>query len=581
MNPQELQRIIAEAKAKLARSKTNTASQPATLVVPAPAAPAPLAPVSPSWQWNEQQRKAITYAMAGKSFVLIGSAGTGKTTVTRGMLREKIETQSIPMLTAGTATLEKNTPGVALLSYTRRAVRNIARQMPAELKRHCLTFHKILEFQPETYETISDTGEEITKRRFAPARNASNPLPASLKMVVVDESSMVSLDLFDQFLAALPDPDSVQFIFLGDLNQLPPVYGHPILAKALLELPVIELTQVYRQALESPIIALAIGVKDNNFNLFNRNVVDLWTGDKLRKPDGTPNYLAFDAKHVKELITIEMPGRGKVTLQPWKRKLELEDAMHATKLQLGRWIDDGTYKPEEDLVLCPWGKSFGTDELNRSIAGKLGRQRNAEVFEILAGFEKYYYAVGDKILVDKAECMILEIGANPRYFGKPPAAPSVLMDRWGNGATKGELSMGHADDFEAALDALADVEDRTTAASHYVRVRNMDTDLEITLRNASELNGTSFAYAITVHKAQGSECRKVFLLTHYCHSAMLFRELVYTAITRAAEELHILMSPMMLSKAASNPRIKGDTLQAKLEFYAARLKERPAQGEIT
>ena len=55
---------------------------------------------------------------------------------------------------------------------------------------------------------------------------------------------------------------------------------------------------------------------------------------------------------------------------------------------------------------------------------------------------------------------------------------------------------------------------------------------------------------------------------------MLFRELVYTGITRAAEDLYIVMSPMMLAKAGNSPRVKGDTLAAKLEFYASRMKER-------
>jgi ATP-dependent exoDNAse (exonuclease V) alpha subunit len=365
----------------------------------------------------------------------------------------------------------------------------------------------------------------------------------------------------------------VQFIFLGDLNQLPPVYGQAVLGQKLLELPIVELTQVYRQALESPIIALALAVKDNNFALFNKNAVELWSSDRYKRADGTWNYSAFDVKHLTDKVVFERPGRGKVTLHPWKKKTETDVGLAFMQGQLKSWIDSGEYDPNEDLVLCPWGVSFGTDELNRSIADKLGKKRQATIHHVIAGYENYYYAVGDKLLVDKSEALIEEISANPRYLGKRPADASTRLDRWGNNATH-DHTQGPEFDIDAALESLADVSDRTAAASHLMRVRFIDSGEEFTLRAASEYNKSSFAYAITVHKAQGSECRKVFLLTHYCHSTMLFRELVYTAITRAAEELYIVCSPMMLQKAAGYAKVKGNTLKEKLEFYATRLEER-------
>ena len=52
------------------------------------------------------------------------------------------------------------------------------------------------------------------------------------------------------------------------------------------------------------------------------------------------------------------------------------------------------------------------------------------------------------------------------------------------------------------------------------------------------------------------------------------RELIYTAITRAAEELYIILPPKMLARSAAKPRIKGDTLAAKLEFFSSRLQEK-------
>ncbi len=578
MSPGELQRVVAEARARLAeRAAAKTGVQKAVQIVTA-AEILGKSTVTPAqaiaWSWNAEQVQAINNGLVGKSFCLIGAAGTGKTTTLRGLLKAKLESNTLPMLESGTENLVIGSPGVVLVSFTRRAVRNIARQMPDDLRKQCLTIHRLLEFAPEHYVDTNEQGQEVRKMRFAPTRHNGNPLPENLRTVVIDESSMVSIELFELLLDALPYPARVQFIFLGDLNQLPPVYGHPILGQKLLQLPIVELTQVYRQALESPIIALALAVKNNDFKSFNRMAVEEWS-EKFRKIDGKPDYLKFDAKHVKEIVRLEKPGRGIVTLHPWKKKVETEVGLAYMQGQLKQWIDRKVYDPLEDLVLCPWNKSFGTDELNRAIADKLGKDRGAVIHEIIAGYNTYYYAIGDKLMIDKQEAIIVDVYKNPKYFGKRPAQPSEKMDRWGNHADRSILSSDLSDiDVDALLESISMDEERSTAASHVVRYRYLDAELEWSMDKAAQFNTSSFGYAITVHKAQGSECRKVFVLTHFCHSAMLFRELIYTAITRAAEEIYIVMSPMMLGTAAERPRIKGDTLVDKLSFYAERLKER-------
>lgn len=534
-------------------------------------------------QWNAEQQTAIDYGIYRKSFCLIGAAGTGKTTTLRGLLQALLERNLLPPLEASTKHLTQGAPGIALISYTRRAVRNIAKQMPDNLKPHCVTFHKLVEYEPFYYtEWDEEEGKEVNKMRFQPSRNFNNPLPRNLKLIVIDEASMLSIDYFNQLVEALPEPSQVQFIFLGDLNQLPPVYGQAILGKALLERPIVELTRVYRQALESPIVSLALAVKDNNFKQFQQDAVDLWGlpakymyGDG--RADNPVNYAAsFDPIKLTEKVVIQREGRGKVTLHPWKKKIDQDDGLHAMQSQLRIWIRDGVYNPDEDLVLCPWNKSFGTDELNRAIADCLAKRDERTVYEIIAGFNKHYWAVGDKLLVDKMEATILDIQTNSRYLGKLPVKPSKELDRWGNGSEAVNIFDEDIsnEQIEAMLEAAASVEDRTTEASHSVFVRFLDSDEEVWLSKSAIINASSFAYAITVHKAQGSECRRVFLLTHDCHAAMCSRELVYTAITRAAEELYVVMPPDMLSKSAKKPRIKGDTLADKLAYFNSRLGEK-------
>ena len=516
-----------------------------------------------TWVWNAEQQQAITNGEYKRSFCMIGPAGSGKTSTLRGVIKRMLETHAIPILQSSTNNLFSGTPGVALVSFTRRAVRNIAKQMPEEMRAHCLTVHKLLEFAPEYYEEPDENGDYITKMRFAPQKNSMNPLPRELQFIVVEEASMLDTELFAKLIDALPDPTNVQFLFLGDLNQLPPVYGQSILGVKLLELPIVELTQIYRQALESPIIALALSVKNNHFAQFNKDAVELWGAPRL-----------FDAKNVQERISLHRPGRGKVTLIPWKKRWDPEFSLKAVKERIPVWCKEGFYNPEEDLILCPW--NIWCDGINLATADYLGKMRGADIHHVIAGFQTYYLAVGDKLMVDKQDAIILDIYKNPKYMGKRTLMPSKTLSRWGKDSAEEQEYDVDGLDVDAALELLAseEISDRTAQASHTMKLRLLDTEEEILVSNAATYNASKFGYAITVHKAQGSECRRVFFITDYCHAAIMSRELVYTGVTRAAEELVMLMSPQALAKSAAKPRIKGDTLAEKLEFFQKRQDER-------
>lgn len=75
--------------------------------------PTPVAKAA--WSWNAEQSQAITNGVTGKSFCLIGAAGTGKTTTLRGTLRAMLEANAIPILQMSTKVLYSGTPGVVLV----------------------------------------------------------------------------------------------------------------------------------------------------------------------------------------------------------------------------------------------------------------------------------------------------------------------------------------------------------------------------------------------------------------------------------------------------------------------------------
>jgi ATP-dependent exoDNAse (exonuclease V) alpha subunit len=495
--------------------------------------------IDTSVDWNEEQQQAINAGLAGKSFCLIGAAGTGKTTTLKGVIYSLLMNNIVPPIPEVDATkyLKGGTPGLVLCSFTNMAVRQIAKHFTGDVT--CVTIHKLLEFAPVQYEVEDPaTGETVRKMKFEPSRHRGNPLPRELKTIVVDESSMVDCDLFDLLLDALPNPSAVQFIFLGDLNQLPPVYGGPILGRKLLELPIIELTRVYRQALLSPIIRFALQMKDG----------------KPMPVSAGPTFTEDGGEH------------GKVTIQAWSKAIGWEDALIKMQGFLKAAIRDGFLDIWQDMVLCPYNVNFGVIEMNRAVADYLGRMRGATVVEVIAGFETHYFAVGDKVLASKQEAVIVKIVRNSKYTGKRPADPERYeIDRYGG--TKKRVKetetagVAFAKDNDFDVDALLEnlvhttVEDRVHQSSHRLYLLPKDTWLEMveegkteqeiaetaswSVDTAGEINELLFAYCITVHKSQGSEWRRVFLITHQTHAKMCSRELMYTAMTRAKQELYM------------------------------------------
>ena len=191
--------------------------------------------------YDSLQRDAMQAAMEKGLLILTGGPGTGKTTTLKGIL-ELFEQANLK---------------VALAAPTGRA----AKRMQELTGRPSKTIHRLLEVE---------WGED-DKQRFA--RNAQNPLAA--QAVVIDEISMVDVPLFSALLDALPI--GCRLVLVGDADQLPPV-GPGCVLQDLMNagsLPVIRLTKIFRQAMESLIITnshaivrgqlLELACKDRDF----------------------------------------------------------------------------------------------------------------------------------------------------------------------------------------------------------------------------------------------------------------------------------------------------------------------------
>ena len=191
-------------------------------------------------KYNELQKKAIITSLENKFNIITGGPGTGKTTIIKGIVESYKQIEKIND--------DRLKEEMVLLAPTGRAARRI---MEATNFR-ALTIHKFLKWDKET-----DTFQ-VNKY------NKSNA-----KIVIIDESSMIDIFLFNSLLEGLTD--SVRIIMVGDYNQLPSVLPGQIL-KDLIDseiVPVIKLNELYRQKEDSYIINLSTeinnGILSENF----------------------------------------------------------------------------------------------------------------------------------------------------------------------------------------------------------------------------------------------------------------------------------------------------------------------------
>lgn len=489
-----------------------------------------------SIELNREQLLAKEMAFAGKSFCLIGAAGTGKTTAQREIAKSLLESGSLSthdFRIQGSG--ERVTaPSIAFVAFTRVASGNLRRaihkdpSLESVLIHNVTTIHNLLEYQPETYWNYEENREAF---RFVPKRTASNPL--DITHLVIEESSMVGLDLWENLYAALRP--GVQIIFIGDINQLPPVFGDSILNYALVQLPVVELTQVYRQAGDSSILK-------NAHEILKGGTISSAPDFKL-VPCGTTNYT--------------------------QEKLSV-----ALGQMFPKWAEAGEYNPLTDIILCPWNKrALGTDNMNKWIAQNEGQKRGAVVYEIIAGISKLYLAVGDKIMYNKQVGVVTRISKNGRYMGRSPMPESVNLTRFGSytGASAEQMLDEDSIDYSNLdLDKmLEDSEgDRTKECSHIVDIL-LDDGQTATLSAIGDFAPSVFtlAYCLTVHKAQGCEWRKVYLILHRDHKVSLCREMLYTAVTRAREQMTVIAKPDVVESAIKTQKIKGNTVKEKIEYF--------------
>ena len=169
------------------------------------------------------QQEAVRQACQHKLLVITGGPGVGKTTLVRSILEIFAAKEMKCVLTAPTG----------------RATKRLAETTERTAK----TIHRLLEFDPATGDFKKDREH-----------------PLSGDLFVLDEVSMVDVVLGHQFLRAVPKAACV--ILVGDVDQLPSVGPGSVLADLIASnvVPVVRLTEIFRQASQSQIVTAAYAI---------------------------------------------------------------------------------------------------------------------------------------------------------------------------------------------------------------------------------------------------------------------------------------------------------------------------------
>lgn len=359
---------------------------------------------------SPSQTEAITVALHAKVLVITGGPGVGKTTLVRSILQ---------ILAAKGVRIE-------LCAPTGRAAKRMSETSGFEAK----TIHRLLETDP---------------RAGGFKRNAQNPLDCDL--LVIDEASMVDVMLMHAVLKALPDQAAL--IVVGDIDQLPSVGPGQVLADLIDSgsVAVVKLTEVFRQAAQSAIIANAHRINSGALPMLERPVAE---SDFYFVAVEDPEQAS---ERIIELVKTRIPKRFGV------------DAL------------------KDIQVLCPMNRGgVGARSMNIALQAVLNPQSIKKIQRF-----GWTFAVGDKV-------MQIENDYDKDVY---------------NGDT------GFIETLDEALGELT------------VRF-----DGRVVAYGFGELDVIVPAYAVTIHKSQGSEYPVVVIPIFTQHYTMLQRNLLYTGVTR-------------------------------------------------
>ena len=444
---------------------------------------------------SERQRLAAAVSVLRRVTVLAGGPGTGKTTTVARLLALLHDQPGPP-------------PRVALAAPTGKAAARlqeaVAAELPAELRSRtpdAATLHRLLGWRPGG--------------RFRYGRTQRLPFD----VVVVDETSMVSLTLMARLLEAVRP--QARIVLVGDPDQLASVEAGAVLGD----------------------LARASGHPEASL-------------DAALEAAGVPGGLVGGSV-INGVVTLRHVWRFGGAIADFSRAVQAGDADTAVALLRAGYPDLAFVEPDDAGGVRQDVVSAGRELTEAALRGDVTTALAAlERHRVLCAHRRGPYGV---------------------------ARWSAEIERWLRGSSPGAaLPDGPTGPWYPGRPVLV------TANDYDVGLFNGDTGVAVatpeglrvafarggvpTLHPPARLSEVATVHAMTVHRGQGSQFRRVTVVLPPAESPLLTRELLYTAVTRAAEFVRVVGTEEAVRAAVDRPVSRASGLRHRLGSH------RPTRG---
>jgi exodeoxyribonuclease V alpha subunit len=446
---------------------------------------------------TEEQKRAVRGALGAPLALITGGPGTGKTTIVVALIRalawmgEPMDAVAIAAPTGKAAQRLRE----AIASGLASGSRDIAQATLSSIAPVPQTLHRLLGWSPGS-------------GRFA--RHENDPLPH--RVVVVDEASMVDLAIMDRLMRALAD--DARLVLLGDADQLPSVEAGAVFRDCCAALPAVRLSSNLRVGSDS-------------------------IGQRIAAAARAVNRGVLDSQFTESVV-----------IRRSVRDVTFEGIEHLA----APWSEIG-----EELLDCWWHSHVAAPG---AFAGHAAR-----TYHLKAGSFDGAERAQLQALLDHQSRSRLLCAARVRSI---PASAEAINEQL-LGRLRGATSRGWRGRRPVVLAPGAPVMvERNDYERHLFNgdqgvVARVDSgegdgpELMAVFRQGDSLQAFPLdalvhivpSWAMTVHKAQGSEFDGVVIVLPDADMPLLTRELVYTAMTRARRSVLFVGASDLLARAVS------------------------------
>ncbi|MBH0086025.1 exodeoxyribonuclease V subunit alpha [Psychrobacter sp. SCQQ22] len=449
---------------------------------------------------HENQVKAINVANNNAFSIITGGPGTGKTyTVAQLVIALQQATES-GRDGAEHIRFSTDSASLALAAPTGKAAQRMQESLQAALDaanvelqlQEAKTIHRLL--------GIGRTGR--------PRYNADNPLGEDI--IIVDEASMLGVELANYLVSAVKP--GARLILLGDANQLAAVDAGAVLAD-LCRIPLLqaihaELTESRRFSADSGIGKLATQI--------NKVEVDTQAIWQLLRQDDALKFQYVNTLQAEFILDNQI-----------KNSLSKEEIISKISQNYHPYVNK-----IQNLLESPIEKSM-PESVKNTVSLLMETFNKFRVLSAGHNGEWGDHYINNYLTQWHLAELKLPLGQNTWFHGRPVM---VLQNNYELGLFNGDIGF-----------CLQTSDDRSRLEVFF---ENKTQGIAVNLLNEEVI---ATAYAMTIHKSQGSEFDHVAITFDNSHARLLSKELIYTAVTRAKQQVTLYSTKQAFERAVKTP----------------------------